>query len=424
MTLAGIAGKICVTWFGSIPRVIILESQLVREVLSNKYGHFVKAPQNPLTKLLAHGVASQNGERWATKRRILNPAFHIQKIKGMLPDFIHCCNELIERWEKLEGKELEIFREFQNLTADVISRTAFGSSYKEGRRLFELQGEQANLVSEALQNFYIPGFRFLPTQKNKRRKEIDREVRGILKGLIQRRENAIQAGHGNNQDLLGLLLESNNKEKNYKMTLEDLIGECKLFYFAGHETTSVLLTWTLVALSMHPAWQQTAREEVMRVVGSSSTPLTFDHLTNLKVVNMVLHEVLRLYPPVSHIIRQTSARVKLGGLHFPEGIQLVLPMIMIHHDRELWGDSVEEFRPERFSQGVSKASIYPLAFFPFGWGPRFCIGQNFAFIEAKMALAMILQRFSFCLSPSYVHAPCIKITMQPQYGVPVILNKL
>jgi cytochrome P450 len=132
---------------------------------------------------------------------------------------------------------------------------------------------------------------------------------------------------------------------------------------------------------------------------------------------MVLYEVLRLYPPATTLVRRTYKEMEVGGVTYPAGVLLDLPVLLIHHDPDIWGDDVHEFRPERFSEGVSRASSRdPGAFLPFGWGPRVCIGQNFALLEAKMALCIILQRFQFELAPSYAHAPHTVITLHPMHG--------
>nr|WAU86878.1 birch protein [Betula platyphylla] len=354
-------------------------------------------------------------------------------VAEMLHAFYQSCNDTISQWERLIGEEgsceLDVWPYIENLTGDVISRSAFGSSYTEGKRIFQLQKEHAQLLIKVIQSVYIPGWRFLPTKRNKRMKEIDREVRALLKGIINKRERERKAGNAVNDDLLGILMESNSRElresgneKNAAMSITDVIEECKQFYLAGQETTTVLLVWTMVLLSKYPNWQVRAREEVLQVFGKNKPD--FDGLNHLKVVTMILHEVLRLYPPLTLMNRGVEKETKLGNLIIPAGVMICLPTILVHRDCELWGDNAKEFNPERFSEGVLKATKGQLSFFPFGGGPRLCVGQNFAMMEAKMALSLILQHFSFELSSSYTHAPFTILTLQPQFGAHIILHKL
>ncbi|KAK8948502.1 Secologanin synthase [Platanthera zijinensis] len=434
LDLYGDKNKLPFFWFGPYPRVIIMDPEIVKDILSSKFGHFERLKSTPIGRLLFQGLATYDGEKWAKHRRIVNPAFQVEKLKMMIPAFSACCDELMKRWEGLAGEagvcELNVFPEFQYLAGDVISRAAFGSSYKDGRRIFELQAEQTELVVQAALNLYIPGLRFIPTKKNRRRNEIYREVRALLRNIIEHREVAIRSGEASTDDLLGLLMESNRRHAqehadhphDVSLTTEDVIEECKLFYFAGQETTSVLLTWTMIVLAMHPNWQDQARQEVLQVFGQHK--VTLEGLNRLKIVTMILYEVLRLYPPAAAIIRQTYKEMKLGEFSFPPGVQLVLPILLLHHSKEFWGDDAEEFNPERFAEGISKATKNRLIFFPFGWGPRICIGQSFALTEAKMTVSRILQRFSVELSPSYAHAPSNLPTLRPQHGAEVILRKL
>ncbi|XP_070038046.1 cytochrome P450 CYP72A219-like [Nicotiana tomentosiformis] len=422
-------GKNCLAWYGPRPAIVIVDPELIREVLTKIYD-FQKPPGTPLTKLAANGLAGYEADKWTKHRRLINPAFHLDKLKHMLPAFQVTASEMLSKWEKVvstEGTEIDVWPYLQTLTSDAISRTAFGSSYEEGRKIFELQKEQLELLLQIARSLYIPGWRFMPTKTNRRMKQIFNEVRVLILGIIKKRMSMIENGEAPD-DLLGTLLASNLQEiqlhgnnKKFGMSIDEVIEECKLFYLAGQETTSALLVWTMILLCKYPIWQEQAREEVLQVFGSDE--LDYEKLNQLKVVTMILNEVMRLYPSGYFINRMVTKETKLGNLCLPAGVQLLLATILLHHDTEIWGDDAMEFNPERFSEGVAKATKGQLVFFPFSWGPRICIGQNFAMLEAKMATAMILKHYAFELSPSYAHAPH-PLLLQPQYGAYLILHKL
>ncbi|XP_058766143.1 cytochrome P450 72A68-like [Vicia villosa] len=424
-------GKNSYIWFGPKPRVFLTKPEQIKDVL-NKMSEFPKR-SNPSFKSLVNGLSSHEGEKWSKHRRLINPAFKLEKLKIMTPSFFTSCNDMISQWENLlsleESCEIDIWPSFQNLTSDAISRTAFGSSYEEGKTIFELQRELAELIVKDTVKSFIPLWRFVPTIAHRKMNEIERNIQSSLKDIINKKEKALKIGESTTNDLLSILLESNHKEieentnnKNVGMTLDDVVGECKLFYFAGQETTSVLLVWTMILLSRYPNWQQRARAEVLQIFENKKPD--FDGLNCLKIVTMILYEVLRLYPPLVGFVRQVETDVKLENLILPAGVEVFLPVLLLHHDCELWGDDAKMFNPERFSEGVLKATNGRHSFFPFGGGPRICIGQNFALMEAKMAVAMILQHFSFELSPTYAHAPSTILTLQPQHGAQIIIRKV
>lgn len=140
---------------------------------------------------------------------------------------------------------------------------------------------------------------------------------------------------------------------------------------------------------------------------------------------MILYETLRLYSPLTLILRSISRRVKLGKYEFPADVKLAIPPLALHRNPEIWGRDAHLFKPERFGEGMAKASNgNAMAFLAFGFGPRTCVGLNFAFSEAKIALSMMLQRYNFTLSPDYVHSPFIFLSVRPQHGVGILLHPL
>ncbi|RVW12450.1 11-oxo-beta-amyrin 30-oxidase [Vitis vinifera] len=207
-------------------------------------------------------------------------------------------------------------------------------------------------------------------------RQISNEVNALLKGIIEKREKAMKVGETANHDLLGLLMESNYRDmqenderKNVGMSIKDVIEECKLFYLAGQETTSVLLLWTMVLLSKHSNWQTRTREEVLRVFGNKKPD--GDGLNHLKIVTMIFHEVLRLYPPVSMLLRTVFADSQVGGLYLPDGVQIALPILLLHHDHEFGERMQRNSTRGDFQKEFQRQQRAKFLFFPFGYGPRY-----------------------------------------------------
>ncbi|KAL6841745.1 hypothetical protein ACP4OV_028257 [Aristida adscensionis] len=421
-------GRTFVYWIGARPNVCLADINMVRQVLSDRAGLYPKNLMNPhIDRLLGKGLVLTDGDDWKRHRKVVHPAFDMDKLKMMTVTMSDCARSMMSEWEAQLAKggevEIDLSRQFEELTADVISHTAFGSSYKEGKQVFLAQRELQFIAFSTVFDVQIPGFKYLPTKKNLKTQKLDRKVRGMLMDIIKNRlATKDTAGYGN--DLLGLMLEACAPEhgETPALSMDEIIDECKTFFFAGHDTTSHLLTWAMFLLSTHPEWQDRLREEVRREC-AGQVP-TGDELNKLRLVNMFLLETLRLYGPVSQIQRKAGSDLVLGGVRLPENTILTIPIATIHRDKEVWGEDAGEFRPERFGNGVTRAAKHPNALLSFSSGPRSCIGQNFAMIEAKAVVAMILQRFELELSPKYVHAPTDVLTLRPRYGLPMILRSL
>ncbi|KAL3571704.1 hypothetical protein D5086_025608 [Populus alba] len=412
-------GKTFLYWFGVIPILATADLDMIKDIFMNTGGgSFEKVRLNPQAKLLfGQGLNGLVGEEWALHRRIANQAFMMERIKIIMASTV----KMLTKWEEIRGErdefEMDVHRELQDLASDVISKTAFGSNYEEGKRVFSLQDKQKHLVFDAIGNVYIPGFRFLPTKKNRERWRIERETREAIRNLIKTNSRARE----NSRNLLSLLMSSckNQDGKEEKLGVEEIINECKAFYFAGKESMADLLTWALLLLAQHQEWQDKAREEVLSVCRGDEVLLS-EKVNDLKIMNLIIHETLRLYPPAVMLMRQATKNVKLGTLDVPAGTQFFLALPSIHHDTDTWGKDANEFKPLRFNEPRNHLA----SFFPFGLGPRTCVGKNLAIMEAKVALAMILRRYSFVVSPTYLHAPRLLISMQPQYGAQLLLRRI
>ncbi|CAI9114037.1 OLC1v1014656C1 [Oldenlandia corymbosa var. corymbosa] len=328
-----IHGASFLVWFGNTARLTIADPILIKDIFVTKSEFFEKNDLHPLVKKLeGDGLISLKGAKWAHHRKIITPTFHQDNLKLMIPMMGNSMGKMLKRWSKMssddDGKvEIEVSEWFQNLSEDVITQTVFGSSYEDGRAIYNLQAQQMVYATEAYQKVIIPGYRFMPTEKNRISWRLDKEIRKSLMKLIQKRrqKNWNSSNSSSNSstgtmlseecpnDLLGLMIKATSfKEtsiwKYHNMmntdtdssslrsstaassasasaliTVHDIVEECKTIFFAGKHTTSNLLTWTTILLAMHPQWQELAREEVLRVCGARDVP-TKDDISKLKTV--------------------------------------------------------------------------------------------------------------------------------------------
>jgi cytokinin trans-hydroxylase len=430
-----IYGNQFVLWWGVEARLAVFQPELIKEILSSKHSYsYGKShlQQKGNKDFIGKGLLMANGEAWAHQRRIVAPAFHTDKLKGHVKYMADCTAEMLDHFEQIlrkcgESNEIEVSEHLSRLAADIIARTEFGSSYEKGQRIFEQLNSLQQLSSESSRYLWLPGSRFLPTRFNKEIKERKKQVESVLLEIIQARRDSVQVGrsvsYGN--DLLGLMLAETERtisSSSMKLTNQQLMDECKTFFFTGHETTALLMTWTMMLLASSPEWQHKARAEALEVC-EGNTPSAAD-LPKLKTLGMILNESLRLNTPASMLPRQAFKNVKVGDMELPKGMSVWIPVLAIHHSKELWGEDANEFNPQRFAEGVHNACKHRMGFIPFSSGPRVCVGQSFAIMEAKVMLAMILSRFKFTLSPNYRHAPVCVLTLKPKHGVPIIFEHL
>ncbi|XP_034698665.1 cytochrome P450 714C2-like [Vitis riparia] len=201
-----------------------------------------------------------------------------------------------------------------------------------------------------------------------------------------------------------------------------IVDNCKDVYLAGFEVTAVATLWGLVLLASNPEWQARLRAEILEVCGGH-VPDT-NMLGKMKLLKMVIQEVLRLYPGVAFVSRQTLKDVKLGDILVPKGVNIWIWIPALHQDPELWGSDAEKFNPERFANGISGACKSPNAYIPFGVGTRMCPGQNLAITEMKILFTIILSHFFLSISPNYLHSPRLNLLLEPEYGVNLIIRKI
>ncbi|XP_062000257.1 cytochrome P450 714C2-like [Rosa rugosa] len=369
-----------------------------------------------LGSLLGEGILASNGSMWDHQRKIIAPELYLDKVKGMMNLVVDSTTTMLRTWEnevQRQGElaEIRVDDHLRNLSADVISKACFHSNYHQGKEIFSKIRKLQEVLGKGLMGIEALT-RWFPTTENRKIWMLEKETQSlILKVVKQRSEGSYE------KDLLQMLLEGakSSGDLNGLSHNKFIVDNCKTIFFAGHETTALVASWSLLLLALHPDWQARARAEVLEICGDK--PLDADMLRQMKVLTMVIQEVLRLYPPVLFVAREVFETIKFKNITIPKGTLLQIPIPFLHQNPDLWGSDAHKFNPERFTNGIVKACKSPQAYMPFGAGSRICVGQHLAMIELKVFLSMILSKFCFSFSSAYQHSPAYNIILEPEYGI-------
>jgi len=382
----------------------------VESVLVTHHRSFTKGigtRANP--ELFGNGLLTSEGEFWLRQRRLSQPAFHRTHIAAYGDIMAREAEHMLQGWRG--GDELDIHREMMQTTLAIATRTLFGVDL----------GLQMPVIADALdafirQNAGVNVWQLilkLPTLKRWRYLQGVRALDKIVYGIIGER----RAG-GRGDDLLSDLLRAQHTDGG-TMSDQQLRDEVMTMLLAGHETTALALSWAWFLLASHPGTQAKLQEEVDRVL-SGRLPTAAD-LAQLSYTNDVVRETLRLYPPAWVITRMAAEQLEIGGYLVPAGSNVIVSPWVTHRDLRFFPQP-DLFDPERWSAAREQAAPN-FAYFPFGGGPRVCIGNSFALMEAAILLAAVAQRFQISLVPGQTIEPLASITLRPQSGVRVRLRQ-
>jgi cytochrome P450 len=357
-----------------------------------------------MQELAGNGLFTSDGEFWKRQRRLSQPAFHSARIANYAQTMVNYAVDMVDHWES--GQVYEMDREMTRVTLRIVTKTLFDADVStEARELAELTKAAIKIFNHRM-NAPVPLPNWLPTAANREMREVSEKLNKVLLGIIAERRK-----HGEDQgDLLSMLLLAQDQDGSGQMTDQQVRDEAMTLYGAGHETTANTLTWVWYLLSQHPEVEARLGHELDTVLGGRAPAL--EDLPRLVYTEMIIKETMRLYPALLFVSRESIANTMIGNYPLKKGSLIFINIYGVQHDARFFPDP-EAFDPERFSPEREK-TIMRYAYLPFGAGPRICIGNMFAMMEAKLILATVAQRYRFALEPGHVVVPRRQFTTVPQ----------
>lgn len=382
------------------------DASFAEYVLQKNQKNYVKSKiqTEDLAKYVGKGLLTSEGNHWKKQRKLIQPAFHKKQLNNLLGSIK---NAISIEYQRIESNAtIDVFPILNDLAFQTVVKSLFSSAVNQddiNRLQFITEAAQKMMVKELRQPYL--GWWFKASGKIEKHLELTREARTILKRIVsQRRSSKIKQ-----DDLLDMLLETRYDDGN-AMSEEQLIDEILILFTAGHETTSNALTFTFQLLALYPEWQNKIYEEQLSAKTESDDLMT--QLMASKICQQVIEESMRLYPPAYFIDRVNIAKDEFNDMHFEPGSNLLFSVYEIHRHPKLWKQP-NDFLPERFSEGGRQ---YSSQYFPFGAGPRKCIGNNFAMFEMIIAVTELVSKFKIYPEFSNIDITPL-ITLKPKNAI-------
>jgi cytochrome P450 len=407
-------GDIVATRMGPYRIVLVYHPDAIEELLVARSRDFIKSPGVRLLRpLLGDGLLLSENDTWLRQRRLIQPAFHRQRVAGYGDVMTALAERYVSNWKA--GDTIDVHAEMMALTQAIVAKTLFDADVSgEAHDAIQAAKVLAEDFGARLRSFRLIPY-WVPTPRNLRSRRAVRRLDDIVHRIIAARQRTRE----DRGDLLSMLVHAQDADDGTRMTARQVRDEVMTIFMAGHETTAVALSWTWYLLAQHPDADARLAAEVRAVLGDR--PAAMADLPRLKYAEMVVSESMRLYPPAYGLGRQAARATELAGHPIAAGDIVIVPTWVVQRDRR-WFDDPEAFRPERWEGGLAQR-LPRYAYFPFGGGPRQCIGNGFAMMEAILVVAAIAKRFRLSLVPGQHITPTPYVTVRPEPGPRVHLSR-
>jgi cytochrome P450 len=396
---------------------LLVHPDYVEHVLRNNVANYPRPDfvTDKLKSIVGEGLVAAEGERWANARRVAQPAFESSRVAGFGETMIKTTGEMLERWSRYAdgGEPLDIKSEMMHISLANLATSLFNFELREA--LDEIEPAVYFALSHTNRRLTSPiDPQKLPLPSTRRFNATLNALNGVIYRIVGEHRRATNGV----EDFVSMLLDSTDPESGAPITDRQARDEVIGFFIAGHETVSSALTWAFYLLSQNPECWRKLKAEVDGVLGGR-TP-TVEDVPKLKYTEYVLLEAMRLYPPIFVLMRRALDDDTVGGYHVPKDSTVVLCAYVTHRHPDFW-DNPEGFDPERFTPERS-AGLPRMAYFPYGGGPRKCIGNMFAALEMPLVVAMVTQQYRLNLVPGQVIFAEPAISLRPRDPVMVTVE--